>query len=57
MYINELEDAISENSIVALYADDIKLYTFVKHEDDAIKLQEVLNKINVWIRGWQLSLN
>ena len=49
IYINDLEDSCSENSNVALYADDAKLYKYVKHEDDAIKLQEDLNNINVWI--------
>jgi hypothetical protein len=57
IYINDLEDSCSENSHVALYADDTKLYKYVKHENDAIKLQEDLNNISVWINDWLLSLN
>lgn len=57
IYMNDLEDSCRGNSNVALYADSAKLYKYIKHEDDASKLQEDLNKINVWINEWLLSLN
>ena len=49
----------SADSNVALYADDTKLYkqAYIKYESDAIKLQKVLDRVNVWINDRLLSLN
>jgi hypothetical protein len=57
IYINDLEESCSLNSNVALYADDTKLYKYIQNENDAIKLQEDLNSVCVWIKKWLLSLN
>ena len=57
IYINDLVDCCSSESEVALYADDTKLYKYIRCEDDFINLQTDLNNILDWIKKWSLSLN
>ena len=50
LFINDLPDSL-ENVEVALFADDVKLYST---DPDAI--QKALHKISSWCNSWQLSL-
>lgn len=50
LFINDLPD-ILENVKVAMFADDVKLYS-----SNPENLQIALNKINTWCQSWQLSL-
>ena len=57
IYINDLEDSCSPYSNLAIYADDTKLYKYIQNESDAVVLQDDLNRINMWVKKWLLSLN
>ena len=39
-----------------MYADDIKLYTIVKTDDDSLLLQDALDKLHDWSHAWQLNI-
>jgi len=40
-----------------LYADEVKLYTTIRSDEDCFNLQENLDKINVWSNEWQLQIS
>jgi hypothetical protein len=47
LYINDLPDAVT-SSQVAMFADDTKLFTTVKREDDCKRLQSDLDNLQTW---------
>jgi len=55
IYINDLPTSIS--SKIHLYADDVILYRAILSSEDAIILQEDLNKLVSWAETWLMSLN
>ena len=55
IYINDLPNVVS--SLVMMFADDTKIFTPVKEEDDCQKLQEDLNRLGDWSSKWQLKFN
>jgi len=55
IYINDLPASIS--SKIRLYADDVILYRAILSNEDAIILQNDLNKLVGWAATWLMSLN
>ncbi len=54
-FINDLPELVS--STVHIFADDTKIYRTVNEIEDAIILQEDLNKLIEWSKKWQLKFN
>ena len=57
IYINDLIECCSSWSDIFLFADDAKLFLYVKTEEDSKQLQKDLDKFKEWIDTWLLSLN
>ena len=56
LYVNDLHDVVV-NSEVASFADDIKLYQRVDSTQDAVFLQNDLDKLQVWSSSSGLVFN
>ena len=50
IHINDLPGAISKDSLIALYADDSKLYRIINSQDDMSSVQDDLDKISDWCK-------
>ena len=58
IYINDVVDLFSSSGFCKLYADDVKIYTDICHNEDAAKcLQINLDKLFDWSALWQLPLS
>ncbi len=55
LFINDLPDNMV--SKVKLYADDSKLISVIRTEDDASALQEDIDRLGQWTSNWLLQLN
>ena len=55
IYINDLSENINCN--IKQYADDTKLYTTVRDNDDLLQFQHDLDTIAEWSNIWQLSFS
>lgn len=58
LYLNDLPTIVKSSNIL-MYADDVKLFTSVKVEEDSICLQEDLNNLAEWclVNGMSLNLS
>ena len=56
LYVNDLPDAV-QNSSVACFADDIKIFRCVNSISDAALLQSDLTKLNSWSTSSGLAFN
>ena len=57
IYINDLVEHVNNGSDLYLYADDAKLFSFIKTMDDSATLQKDLNSLTQWMETWLLKLN
>ena len=57
IYINNLVECCSSGSDIFLFADDAKLFSYIKTEEDSEQLQKDPDKFKKWIDTWLLSLN
>ncbi len=55
IYINDLPDNIS--ATVRLFADDCVLYSNIRSQRDATKLQKDLENLSQWEAKWQMNFN
>ncbi len=55
IFINDLPDAVG--SYVKIFADDTKVFTQIKKEDDWMQLQDDLDSLSHWSDMWQLKFN
>jgi len=55
MFVNDIPSIVSSPTF--LFADDIKIFHFVKSSDDHTALQNDLNSLNGWSVRWQLKFN
>ena len=55
VYINDLPKEV--NSTSRLFADDCLLYRIIRSEADTIKLQEDLDRLQMWEKNWLMSFN
>ena len=56
MYINDLLDNLSSSKGL-MFADDTKIYCQITGQDDSIKLQKDIDKLEEWSKVWQLRFN
>jgi hypothetical protein len=56
LYINDLPDVI-KNSKIALFADDVKMYSEVININDCHNLQDDINSLCAWSVTWGMRLN
>ena len=57
IFINDLPDTCNEINNIFLYADDAKLFHYIRDLHDHTKLQDMINHVQTWADKWQLSLN
>lgn len=55
VFINDLPDIV--NNLMKIFADDTKIYSTVRSDEDCIKLQEDLNNLLDWSNTWDLKFN
>ena len=55
MYINDLLESIKSPCL--LYADDVKIWRDISHEDDSDELQSDLDQLFAWTERWDLPVN
>ena len=48
LFINYLPQGISEDTHLALYADDSKIWRSIRNEEDIVQLQKHINNLHVW---------
>jgi hypothetical protein len=57
LYINDLPDILSYNTLCAIFADDTKIYRHINSHQDHIILQRDINNIYAWSITWGLTFN
>ena len=57
IYINDLAEHCRCGSDLCLYADDAKLFSFIKCWEDSLMLQKDLDNLTLWMDIWLLCLN
>jgi len=57
IYINDLPDVCDNYSKLFLFADDAKIYSYIKYAYDSMCLQHSTNKLHQWAQNWELALN
>jgi hypothetical protein len=57
LYINDLPDLLSPNTLCAIFADDTKIYRHINSHQDHIILQRDINNIHHWSTIWGLTFN
>ena len=57
LVINDLPDICNEINNIFLYADDAKLFHYIRDLHDHTKLQDMINHVQTWADKWHLSLN
>ena len=55
IYINDLLDNITSHGL--MFADDMKIFRLITSREDAIQLQDDVNKLEEWTRIWQVHFN
>ncbi len=55
VFINDLPDIVK--NLMKIFADDTKIYSTVRRDEDCIKLQEDLNNLFDWSNTWNLKFN
>ena len=57
LFINDLPQGIDENSSIALYADDTKLWRTIKCDNDILQLQKDIDYLHTWSLSNKINLN
>jgi hypothetical protein len=57
LYINDLPDCLSENTLCAIFADDTKIYRQITSHQDLTILQRDINTVEKWSKTWGLTFN
>jgi len=57
IYINDLPDVCDNYSKLFLFADDAKIYSYIRNAYDSMCLQHNTNKLQQWTQNWELALN
>ena len=56
IYVNDLIDCFDKEIVCNLYADDIKLYTYIRSLSDCSRLQLAIDRLVSWSIKWQLRI-
>ena len=48
LFINDLPQGVSEDTHLALYADDTKIWRSIRNEEDIVQLQKDINNLHMW---------
>jgi hypothetical protein len=57
LFINDLDQAVSLSELLYKFADDTKLASLIKNEEDRQRLQASLNGLVQWSEKWGMSFN
>ena len=57
LFINDMPNAISKETLLPLFADDSKCFWVVLGRDDDEKLQDDFNKLFQWSCIWGMDFN
>jgi hypothetical protein len=57
IFINDMPDCLTDNTQIALYADDAKVFKTVDSIYDCLDLQEQLDHLIQWSHIWRLNFN
>jgi hypothetical protein len=57
LYINDLPDLLSYNTLCAIFADDTKIYRHINSHQDHLILQRDIVNIHSWSTTWGLKFN
>jgi hypothetical protein len=57
LYINDLPNILSENTLCAIFADDTKIYRNINSHQDHLILQRDINSAHEWSKQWGLKFN
>ena len=57
VYVNDVVSLFSNDVKCKLFADDVKLYSFIKSDSDVETLQSNIDKLYHWSKLWQLSIS
>ena len=57
MYINDLPEEVGFDCLTYMFADDTKLYRMVETQYDQLKLQEGLDRFQIWASKWLMEAN
>ena len=57
IYINDLEDVLSNKATFKLFTDDLKLYSSFNIKSSYVNLQYALDLLVLWSTSWQLPIN
>jgi len=55
IFVNEMPELV--HSSILIFADDTKVFTEIRNEEDVTKLQENLTALQEWSQMWQLRFN
>ncbi|KAK2169129.1 hypothetical protein LSH36_12g17010 [Paralvinella palmiformis] len=55
IFVNEMPELV--HTSILIFADDTKVFTEIRNEEDATKLQENLTALQEWSQMWQLRFN
>ena len=55
LFANDLVSVIKTNCL--MYAEDLKMFSGVKYQNDVIKLQQDPDTVVQWAIDWKLNLN
>lgn len=57
LFINDIVDTLGPNVFISIFADDIKIATKIKTEEDTLTLQNAINNLEIWCNSNDLHLN
>ena len=57
IYVNDVIDCFDKDVVCSLYADDIKLYTYIQSLSDCSRLQLAIDHFVSWANKWQLRIS
>ena len=57
IFINDLDNAATENQVVRKFADDTKVSQVIEGPDDAEELQGTLDRLCQWATDWGMAFN
>ena len=57
LFINDMPNALSHSSTLALFADDAKCFRAIRSYTDCALLQDDIDKLVDWSNNWKLDFN